>query len=118
MNAESNKPESHEAAVSRAIDKVLAAERNAEIAIADATAAANKLRQQATEDSHRITARAEARIGAIHRSVAADSQAKIERLRQSSAADDQDTPLPDIDSQQMRELAVALAQWLTTDDDE
>lgn len=118
MNADTNKPESHEAAVSRAIDEVLAAERNAQTAIADATAAANTLRQQATEDSHHIMARAEARIGAIHRSVAADSQATIERLRQSSAADDHDTPLPEIDSQQMRELAVALAQWLTTDDDE
>ncbi|MBT8443834.1 MAG: hypothetical protein KJO13_03760 [Gammaproteobacteria bacterium] len=117
MNATAKKPESNHVAVSRAIDDVLAAERDLKTAVADATAAATAIRQQAREDGHRILARAEERIGAIHAKVAAATQAEVDRLRQSARADAQDTSLPAVDSRQLQMLAAELAAWLTTDDD-
>ncbi|MFW2403517.1 MAG: hypothetical protein ACN4GT_02040 [Gammaproteobacteria bacterium] len=117
MNADTKKPESSETSVSRAIDDVLAAEQSVKTAVADATAAATALRQRASEDAHRILARADERIAAIHSNVAADTHAEIDRLRRSASANSEDTHLPAFDSQQLQMLATELAEWLTTDED-
>jgi len=104
--------------ISRAIDEVLAAEKDVGRTIEAATEAAEDIRREATESAHRILATANRRIGAIHRKIATDIQAEITLLHGSAdAADDQEPPI-DLDPGQLDRLAAAAAEWLTTDADD
>ena len=117
MNAEAKRDVSAEAEVSRAIDDVLAAEKDAADELESAAAAAQELRRQANEDVHRIMARADRRIGAVHRSVASAIRAQTAALEQ-PPHDDVDSPDFDLDASRLQSLADAVAQWLTTDVDD
>jgi len=115
MTDKSTVPESE---ISRAIDEVLAAEKDAGQNIEAATAATEGIRHEATESAQRILATANRRIGAIHRKVAADLHAEITHLRASAHTEAERTPTIDLDAEQLDRLAAAAAEWLTTDADD
>lgn len=115
MTEKANVPDSE---ISRAIDEVLAAEKDAGRNIEAASAAAEEIRHDATESAQRILATANRRIGAIHRKVAADLHAEIAYLRACAHADAIQAPMTDLDAEQLDLLAAAVAEWLTTDADD
>lgn len=117
MNDETKQPDSPEALVSRAIDDVLAAEKDAGRAIEEATATAQEMHREANESAHRILARAERRIRALHGQVAGETRREVERLNTAAAADARDAPAMELDTTQIERLAAALAEWLTSDAD-
>lgn len=106
---------SSESEISRAIDEVLAAEKDVGKAVEAATAAADSIRREATESSHRILATANRRIGAIHRKIAADIQEEVTRLRDADGTNTDQQSAIELDDEQLDQLAAAAAEWLTTD---
>jgi vacuolar-type H+-ATPase subunit H len=117
MSAANETRRQPEAEVSRAIDEVLAAEKSAGEAVDAAAAAAADRRHRATESAHRILARAEARIGAVHRKVTANLRAEIERLQREARDEAERAPRFDLDAGELDRLVAAAAEWLTTDGD-
>lgn len=118
MNDETRQTDSPEALVSRAIDDVLAAEKDAGQKIEAAAAAAEDLRHEANESAHRILARAEGRIRALHGKVAEDIRREVARLRSAAPHGDGDGPAIELDATRIEQVAAALAEWMTTDADD
>ncbi len=118
MNDEAQQSDSPEAAASRAIDEVLAAEKDAARAIAAAAEAAEELRREANESAHLILARAETRIRNLHGKVADDLRSEVAQLREASSGGNANAPAIQVDSTQLERLAAGLAEWLTTDADD
>jgi hypothetical protein len=117
MSADTKRPETPEAAVSRAIDDVLAAEKSSAATIQDSITAAERLRQQTSEDSHRILARADRRIGAVHRAITHEIRTRIEAIGGEPRYDENEH-LTGLDATQLQSLADEIAEWLTTDADD
>ena len=117
MSANEQRSGSPEATVSRAIDAVLTAEKNAILAVKAAAEAAEDIRRQANEEAHRILKRADMRVGAVHRKTAADVRDRIANLGE-GVQEDGELPEYDLDDEQLQAIAVAAATWLTTDADE
>lgn len=115
MNVATKIPDSPEAEVSRAIDAVLAAERDAKSAVEAAAARAEDVRRETAADAHRILAAADRRIGGLHRKVADDLQRDIATLRREAADRDAAAPAEEREPEQLNRLAAAVAEWLTTD---
>lgn len=107
-----------EAEVSRAIDEVLAAEKQLASAVQTAAHDADTIRREATVAAQRVLERANRRIGAIHRKVAADIHRQVTELQAASVASADEAPGIDLDSAQLDRLAERAAEWLTTDADD